>query len=90
MLTLLTILVVVPYALWKLEIVASQDEAKLQIKDLQNFYTSDDTFGTPQKFMIAAAITSYDGSSEDETDLSIGQIRLYIKTWGRPEDGGKV
>ena len=72
MLTLMTIIVVVSYMLWKLQIVSNQDEAKLQIKDLQNFYTSDDTFGTPQRFMIAAAITSYDGSSEDETDLSIG------------------
>jgi len=33
--------------------------------------------------MLAAALTEYDGSATDITDLTYGEIKFYIKSWSR-------
>ena len=38
--------------------------------------------------MIAAAVTSYDGSSESIEDEDIGTIKFYMKSWNVKENEG--
>ena len=38
--------------------------------------------------MIAAGISAYDGSSEDEEDLSVGKLRFILKQWGTDDMEG--
>ena len=47
----------------------------------EGFYSQDDAFSRGQGFMIAAAVTSYDGSEESIEDEEIGTLKFYIKAW---------
>ena len=38
-------------------------------------------FGTANGFAIAAAVTKYDGNSEEITDPTIGELKYYLKRW---------
>ena len=84
-LSLITVLIFLPYLVWKMEVIFSQEDFKVYTKELQNFYTQDDKFGMGQNFMIAAGITAYDGSPADEEDLSVGKLRFIMKVWGTGE-----
>lgn len=50
---------------------------------MENYYSLDDDFGLQDDFMLAAALTAYDGSPEPITDLSIGRLRFIKKRFGR-------
>ena len=81
-LSLITISILLPYLIWKTQVIIGQEDFKVYTKELQNYYTMKDEFGMGQKFMIAAGISAYDGSSEDEEDLSVGKLRFILKQWG--------
>ena len=51
------------------------------VNDRENFYPFDSEFGAKDGFMVAAAITAFDGSSEDITDLSYGRLKFVMKSW---------
>ena len=88
LLTILTISIILPYVVWKVTIMVSMTDYKLQIQDFENYYSLDRTFGMEQNFMIAGAITTADTSNEIETDPSIGELKFYIKSWGNADDEG--
>ena len=45
-------------------------------------------FSNQDGFMIAAAVTSYDGSKESIEDEEIGTIKFYIKAWNVEKEEG--
>ena len=67
-LTIITLIMTLSYASWKLLTMFEQSEYKIQTHDLENFYDYEEEFGQSEGFAVAATITSYDGISEDITD----------------------
>ena len=52
----------------------------MQMQD--NFYEIDDEISFKDNgFMVAAAVTAYDGDPTDITDPSIGELKFYRKAW---------
>lgn len=49
--------------------------------DQENFYKFTEEFKVNDGFMLAAALTAYDGNSTDITDHSIGRLKFTRKTW---------
>lgn len=47
----------------------------------ENFFHSNATFSVSDGFYVAAAVTSYDGSSKVIEDPTIGTLKMYIKSW---------
>lgn len=41
-----------------------------------------ESFGLENGFFLAVGVTNYDGKSDPIEDLSIGQLRFFIKSWG--------
>ena len=54
---------------------------QVRVHEKSNFYEIEDGFGYEDGFMIAAAVTAFDGSAEDITDLSIGRLRFVMKSF---------
>ena len=65
-------------------------EYLVQLQDYENFYTTKDAFGAQDGFMIAAAVTNFDGSNVDITDPEIGEIKFYLKQWDVDVEGYTV
>ena len=84
--SLFTIILVISYAAYKLIDLLELNDYKLQEAVQENFFTAEVPL-TPQDhgFMVAAAITAYDGSSEVIEDPEIGTLKMYIKYWGNYE-----
>ena len=80
-LTIFTLIITLSYTSWKLLVMFEQTEFKIQAHDQENYYDFEEEFGTNEGFALAAAITSYDGSSEDITDYSIGRFIFVKKEW---------
>ena len=80
-LSLCTLILVIFYAGWKLLTMFSFEDYKVQVNEQTNFYSYKDTFGIEDGFNFAAALTAYDGSSEDITDFSTGRLRFVTKNW---------
>ena len=68
------------YTIYKVIMMFSFKEYQIQVHDHENYYERDDQWGTSE-FMLAAAVTAFDGSSLDITDPSIGELKLYRKQW---------
>ena len=80
-LSVFTLILVLFYAGWKLVTMFSQEDYKVQVNEQTNFYDYKQTFGIEDGFNFAAALTAYDGSSEDITDLSVGRMKFVTKNW---------
>lgn len=62
---------------------ATSSDYKIQELEKKFFYDASDEFTFDEsQFMVAAAITAYDGSSEDITDLEVGELKFYMKRFG--------
>ena len=73
----------VGFAAYRLTALATNLDYKIQVHDQKYFYDSTDEFTfKDNRFMIAAAVTAFDGSSEDITDPEIGQVKFYMKRFG--------
>ena len=70
------------YASYKFIDLLELNDYKLQEAVQENFFLPNVTLSQNDGFQVAAAITSYDGSSEIIEDPSIGTIKMYIKGWG--------
>ena len=64
----------------------SFDDYKVQLHEKENFYNTTDPFGSEQEFMIAAALTAYDGDPSSIEDPSYGQLRIFMKKWGENDE----
>ena len=77
-LSLFTILLLVAYGTWKLIELSRFDEFSVQSKLSENHYSSVDKISFQEEdFMVAAAITSFDGSSATIEDPTIGTLEFY-------------
>ena len=47
----------------------------------ENEYETNTTFGYADGFMVAAAVTAFDGSSVDIQDPEVGEVKFYLKSW---------
>ena len=81
MLSICTILIIVLFAGYKLGSLFSQSEYKIQVRYEENYFNQTEQFGYEDEFYIAGGISSYDGSSNDISDLTIGQVKIYTKYW---------
>ena len=83
LLSLLTAILLVGYGAYKIQELASNSDYKIQIQDQRYYYDAADEFTFEDHgFMIAAAITAYDGSPDDITDPEIGEVKFVMKRWG--------
>ena len=61
----------------------TSNDYKIQVHEQKAFYDAVDKFNFKDDgFMVGAAITAYDGSAEDITDPSIGELKFIRKSWG--------
>ena len=81
LLSLFTIVIILTTGVYKFTTLINKDEYRVQLRTIENEFTLSQTFGSSDGFAIAAAVTSYDGSSEDITDPEIGEIKFYQKQW---------
>lgn len=81
LLSLCTIVIILTTGVYKLTTLVSNDEYQVQLRTIENEFATNATFGSANGFAVAAAVTSFDGSSEDITDPEIGEIKFYLKSW---------
>ena len=82
MFSLMTIFVILAYGSYKMITLANNEEYKTQVRLKENFYEPQDVFGTETNdFMIAAAITTIDDTSESIEDETYGKIVFKRKVW---------
>ena len=65
MLSILTVIIILLNAGYKLDTMISLADYKVQVHDLEEYYDSVAQFGTNDGFQVAAAVTKYDGSTEE-------------------------
>ena len=80
-LSIFTMILMISYASWKLLTMFSRLDYKVQVHDQENFYSYTQEFSVQDGFMIAAAVTAYDGNQDDITDETIGRLKFVRKTW---------
>ena len=80
-LSILTLILVVTYSTYKFIDLIELNDYKIQEEKREKYYQYDMPLAQDQGFQVAAAITSYDGSSENIEDPEIGTIKMYIKYW---------
>ena len=84
-----TLILVLAYAGYKFTDLMDYNDYKLMKVDQENFYDMRDSFGSPDGFMLAAAVTDYTSNREPQEDPEIGTIKLIKKTWDATNlDGG--
>ena len=87
-LSVMTLVTITLYATFQVEQLINLENYKVQLHTLENEYATNATFGAANGFAVAAAVTSFDGSSVDITDPEIGEIKFYLKHWDveKPEN----
>ena len=53
----------------------------MQLRTQEYFFDNEKEFTRDDGFGVAAAVTSFDGSSRIEEDPDIGTIKFYLKYW---------
>lgn len=81
MLSLLTIVAIITFAGFKMSALVNFDEYKVQLRLLSNYYNETEALGKANGFMIAASLTSYDGSADVNEDPTIGSLIFRWKRW---------
>ena len=69
------------YTCYKFLILWNIEDYSLQEAFVEDYFESDATFTTENGFMVAAAVTSYDGKSDVIEDELIGTVKMYYKQW---------
>ena len=64
----------------------SFDDYKIFVQEQENFYNSTESFGSNDGFFFAGGVVAFDGSSAVITDVSIGQVKFYYKSWSASID----
>ena len=76
-LSLVTIVVLVGYASYKMLRLSSMRDYQISLVTNEYFYDSSFTFRQIDGFAVAAAVTSYDGNGDPIEDPSIGTVKFY-------------
>ena len=77
----MTVLTLLTYGSYKVTRLVNSEDYNVGMHILEDHFASNATFGAADGFVVSAAVTSYDGSSEDITDPEIGEIKFYLKHW---------
>ena len=77
----MTLLTLLTYGSYKVTRLVNSDDYSVSLHILEDHYTSNATFGAADGFVVSAAVTALDGSSQDITDPEIGEIKFYLKHW---------
>ena len=78
-----TYIILIAFAAYRLTALTTHSDYKIQVQDKKFFYGDGDEFTFEEsRFMIAAAVTAYDGSGEDITDPEVGEVKFYMKRFG--------
>ena len=77
--SLLTFLLVISYAAYKIVDLMQFNDYTLQLAEKEKFYETEVSLSPSDGFNLAAAVTAYDGSDEIIEDPSIGTVKMYIK-----------
>ena len=86
--TIFTQTIIIFFILYKMVQIKEKEVYKILTAQQDNFFSIfDEVSNTNHGFAVAAAITNYDGSSEDITDPSVGELKFYTKGWGDTGDG---
>ena len=85
-LSLLTLLVLLLFASYKLISLISLDEYKVQVRDMDDYYSSTANFTSKDGLAIAAAVLNLSTDQPQTIDPSIGELKIYLKTWGTGAD----
>ena len=80
-LSLWSLVILITYVSWKLLSMTNNKNFRAIENMHDNYYDYSDEFGISDGFMIAAAVTAYDGSPEEITDLSVGRLKFVVKNW---------
>ena len=83
-LSLITLVLLIGYALYKIQELTVNQEYSIQIHDKKLYYDAADAFTFEDNgFVMAAAITAYDGSPDDITDPEVSEVKFYRKTFDK-------
>ena len=67
-LSLITVIAIMLYAGYKMATLVTFADYKVQVRDQEDYYRVIDDFGLANQFSLAAAVTAFDGNSEDIMD----------------------
>ena len=81
-LTILTIIVLLAYGGVKLSALIARDDYRVQNRELMDFYEDIDPLSSDDGFVIAAAITGFEGPLVD-IPPEYGSLRFYRKEWSQ-------
>ena len=82
-LSIFTVITIISYCSFKLHSLVTFGDFEVQTRDQESYFDQVDEFGaTNDHFMIAAAVSSFDGMADDITDPKIGKVKFYLKSWG--------
>ena len=89
LLSLATMVTLVIFAAYKLVDHFGDKDYTILVHEKKLFFDESEEFSYyGNNFMVAAAVTSLDGSPEDITDPEIGAIKFYRKQWSAEIDFG--
>ena len=65
-----------------------KEDYVVQLRNLENKFTFNETFGSSDQFTVAAGLIDYENSDRfDLTDPEIGELKLYHKYWNNVSSG---
>ena len=80
-LSLITIISLITIFLLGVIDLYSNENYVIRVHEVEDYFEIDDSFGFEDGFIVAAAVTAFDGSSDDLTDLSIGRLKFVRKSF---------
>ena len=80
-LSIITLLTVLTYFVYKLNVIINFNDFDVQISDFEQYYDTDDVFSHENGLMIAGGFVNYDGKKQRVEDPSIATIKFYQKSF---------
>ena len=81
-LSVITTILMLSYAFYKLDSLVSRNEYKVLVADRIDWYELYATFGYDNGFAFAVGFTAWDDGVGITEDPTYGQIKIFIKSWG--------
>lgn len=82
-LSVLTFVLLLSYAIVKIDDLISLQDYRVQYTKVSDHFSNRDTFGYDDGFMLAAGLVQWDEGEGQIEDLSFGQVKFYLKSWGK-------
>ena len=85
LLTIFSVVLVLVYAGYKVGILVSLSDYKIQVRTQERYFDMNERFDQNLGLMIGASIPSW-GNFRTEIPANIGALKFYIKKWSPTED----